>query len=158
MTPQEAVAIQEHLREAVIAEDRLGQIRRVAGVDIGFLEGNAVIRAAVAVLSFPELSLLEHAIVHQPTIFPYVPGLLSFREVPAALEALSRLNNQPDLLLCDGQGRAHPRRFGLACHIGLLAGIPTIGVAKSRLVGEHEPLPEPRGSRQEMAVARSADQ
>jgi deoxyribonuclease V len=97
-------------------------------------------------LSFPDLVLQEHAIAHLPTRFPYVPGLLSFREAPAALEALSRLTIQPDLLLVDGQGWAHPRRMGLACHLGLISGIPSIGVAKSRLVGQHETVPKERGS------------
>ncbi len=80
------------------------------------------------------------------TRFPYVPGYLSFREAPAVLAALAKLRTRPDLLLCDGQGRAHPRRFGLACHLGVLTGLPSIGVAKSLLLGVHGPLPEPKGS------------
>ena len=143
---QEAVAIQERLRGAVITTDDLGDVRYVAGVDIGFAENNTVTRAAVAVLSFPDLLLLDQSIALTPTTFPYVPGLLSFREAPAALAALERLAIRPDLLLIDGQGRAHPRRMGLACHLGLLSRIPAIGVAKSRLVGTHDPLPESRGS------------
>jgi deoxyribonuclease V len=115
-------------------------------VDIGFAENNTVTRAAVAVLSFPDLLLQEQALALTPTIFPYVPGLLSFREAPAALTALESLAIRPDLLLIDGQGWAHPRRMGLACHLGLLSRIPAIGVAKSRLVGSHESLPETRGS------------
>ena len=146
VTPKEAAAIQERLRQAVIAEDDFGPVKSVAGIDIGFTENNTVTRAAVVVLSFPNLQPVDQAIIHRPTEFPYVPGLLSFREAPAALEALDQLSVQPDLLLCDGQGRAHPRRFGLACHIGLLADIPAIGVAKSRLVGEHERVGEERGS------------
>ena len=148
VTPKEAMIIQDGLRKAVVAEDELGPVRTVAGVDIGFAEKNAITRAAVAVLSFPEMELVDQAIVQRPTTFPYVPGLLSFREAPAALEALGKLSVRPDLLLCDGQGTAHPRRFGLACHIGLLSDLPTIGVAKSRLVGEHEPVDQERGSRQ----------
>jgi deoxyribonuclease V len=146
VSPQEAVAIQERLRGAVITTDDLGDVRYVAGVDIGFVENNTVTRAAVAVLSFPELLLLDQSIALTPTTFPYVPGLLSFREAPAALIALERLAIRPDLLLIDGQGWAHPRRMGLACHLGLLSHIPAIGVAKSRLVGTHDPLPESRGS------------
>jgi len=146
VSPQEAVAIQERLRGAVITTDELGEVRHVAGVDIGFVENNTVTRAAVAVLSFPDLVLQEQAITHRPTTFPYVPGLLSFREAPAALDVLARLTLRPDLLLIDGQGRAHPRRMGLACHIGLLSDTPAIGVAKSRLIGRHEPVPESRGS------------
>jgi len=146
VSPQEAVAIQERLRGAVITTDDLGDVRYVAGVDIGFVENNTVTRAAVAVLSFPELLLLDQSIALTPTTFPYVPGLLSFREAPAALIALERLAIRPDLLLIDGQGWAHPRRMGLACHLGLLSHIPAIGVAKSRLVGTHDPPPESRGS------------
>ena len=148
VTPKEAAAIQERLSNAVITDDDLGPVRTVAGVDIGFAENYTITRAAVAVLTFPDLQLCDQAIVQRPTAFPYVPGLLSFREAPAALEALSKLSIQPDLLLCDGQGRAHPRRFGLACHLGLLCDIPSIGVAKSRLVGEHEGVGEQRGSQQ----------
>ena len=145
-TAAEARPIQEALAPEVIREDRLGNIRRVAGVDVGFESGGTITRAAVAVLSFPGLETLDQAIHHCPTRFPYVPGYLSFREVPAVLEALKCLSVQPDLILCDGQGLAHPRRFGLACHLGVLTDIPTIGVAKSRLIGEHEPLPAGKGS------------
>jgi deoxyribonuclease V len=146
VSPQEAIAIQERLRGAVITSDDLGDVRQVAGVDIGFVENNTVTRAAVVVLSFPDLVLQEQSIAHLPTTFPYVPGLLSFREAPAALAALKRLAIRPDLLLIDGHGRAHPRRMGLACHLGLLSRIPAIGIGKSRLVGTHESLPESRGN------------
>ena len=152
VSPKEAAAIQERLSKAVVTADDLGPVRTVAGVDIGFLEENTITRAAVVVLSFPDLQLLDQAVVHRPTSFPYVPGLLSFREAPSALDALSQLSVRPDLLLCDGQGRAHPRRFGLACHLGLLSDIPAIGVAKSRLVGEHQGVGEERGSRQPLML------
>jgi len=99
----------------------------------------------VAVLTWPGLELADHAIARRPTSFPYVPGLLSFREIPALLDALDRLTAQPDLLLCDGQGLAHPRRFGLACHLGVVTGLPTIGVAKSRLTGTHGAVPVTKG-------------
>jgi deoxyribonuclease V len=89
---------------------------------------------------------VDQAIARQPTRFPYVPGLLSFREIPAILEALDRLHQAPDLLLCDGQGLAHPRRFGLACHLGLLCDLPSIGVAKSRLIGRHGEPPDLQGA------------
>lgn len=145
VTPKEAVAIQGRLQDQVVLEDRFGPVRFVAGVDVGFEDDNTVTRAAVAVLSFPELEFREHSLARLPTTFPYIPGLLSFREIPAVLEALSALPIRPDLLLCDGQGLAHPRRFGIACHIGVLTGIPAIGVGKSRLVGSHEPVPETRG-------------
>ena len=146
VTPAEAVAIQERLRGAVVTEDDFSPVRHVAGVDVGFLRGNTVTRAAVVVLTFPDLQVVEQAVVQRPVTFPYVPGLLSFREAPAVLAALAQLAARPDLLLNDGQGLAHPRRFGLACHIGLLSGIPSIGVAKTRLVGQHEPVPPARGS------------
>jgi deoxyribonuclease V len=111
---------------------------------VGFEDGGRVARAAVAVLDFPGLQPVEHAVVREPTRFPYVPGLLSFREVPAVLRALEQLSRLPDLILCDGQGYAHPRRFGLACHLGLICEIPSIGVAKTRLIGEHGPVPSER--------------
>lgn len=146
VTPREAIAIQQQLRHLVRIEDCVGEVRRVAGVDVGFEQGTAVTRAAVAVLSLPGLELQEHAIARRPTSFPYVPGLLSFREVPAVLEALQKLERPPDLLLVDGQGIAHPRRFGIACHLGVTSGIPSIGVAKSRLTGQHREVPDKRGA------------
>lgn len=145
-TVPEARALQEALRGKVVTADRLGPIRYVAGVDVGFEQDGAVTRAAVAVLTFPALELVESALARQPTRFPYVPGYLSFREIPAVLAALKQLKTQPNLLLCDGQGRAHPRRFGLACHLGILTGLPAIGVAKSRLIGSHGALPQKKGS------------
>lgn len=145
-TTQEAIVIQQQLRSEVIAEDRLGEVHYVAGVDVGYDLANSLTRAAVAVLSFPDLQLHSSAIALQRTTFPYIPGFLSFREVPAVLDALETLPVSPDLLLCDGQGFAHPRRFGLACHLGILANIPAIGVAKTRFIGEHEEVPVDRGS------------
>jgi len=144
----EAQVIQETLREKVIKEDQLGTIRYVAGVDAGFetQDGQTMTRAAVAVLSFPELELHEHAIVRRPTTFPYVPGYLSFREAEALIEAIEQLSTLPDLLLCDGQGLAHPRRFGLACHVGLLTNIPSIGVAKTRFIGQYAEVDRTRGA------------
>lgn len=146
VTPSEARALQSALAGEVIAEDRFGDIATVAGVDVGFERGGEITRAAVAVLSFPDLEPLCEALARRPTSFPYVPGLLSFREIPAVLDALERLDTLPDLILCDGQGRAHPRRFGIACHLGVLSGLPTIGVAKSRLTGRHDEPPDRRGA------------
>ncbi|HLE93817.1 MAG: deoxyribonuclease V [Sulfuricaulis sp.] len=137
--------LQEQLRTKVITEDMFEKIHTVAGIDVGFEKNGTVTRAAVVVLDFPGLTLREQVIARRPTRFPYVPGYLSFREAPAALAALKKLRTRPDLVLCDGQGLAHPRRFGLACHLGLLANIPSIGVAKSRLIGTHEKVPEKRG-------------
>jgi deoxyribonuclease V len=146
VTPVEAREIQLRWRDRVASVDDFGTVRRVAGLDVGFENGGKVARAAVAVLDFPSLALVDSAVAREPTRFPYVPGLLSFREVPACLAALDRLRAAPDLLLCDGQGYAHPRRFGLACHLGVLADLPSIGVAKSRLIGVHEDPAAPRGS------------
>jgi len=141
LTPGAAIALQRRLGSKVVRLGRPGELRHVAGTDVGFERGGRITRAAVAVLAFPGLELVDQAVVRQPTRFPYVPGLLSFRELPALLAALDRLHVRPDLILCDGHGLAHPRRFGLASHLGVYRGIATIGVAKSRLVGEHgEPM------------------
>ncbi|MGJ3247488.1 MAG: deoxyribonuclease V [Elainellaceae cyanobacterium] len=145
-TQHEAIALQNALKHEVILTDEFDDVQRVAGVDVGFEDSGNTTRAAVAVLSFPELQLQEKAIARRPTTFPYIPGLLSFREIPAVLDALEQLTLVPDLLLCDGQGIAHPRRLGIACHIGLLSDLPAIGVAKSRLVGFHDEVPNEKGS------------
>lgn len=138
----QARELQTQLATEVLLAKRLPAIKFVAGVDVGF-EQKHTARAAVAVLRAADLQLVDFAIARLPVSFPYVPGYLSFRECPVILEALGQLEQLPDLLLCDGQGIAHPRRFGVACHIGLLTGIPSIGVAKSRLVGHHaEPAPD----------------
>lgn len=141
-----AVALQQQLRAAVVTEDRLGEVRFVAGIDVGVEDDGRQVRAAVAVLSFPDLRMADQAVARRPASFPYIPGLLSFRELPVVLDAFDRLGLQPDLLLCDGQGFAHPRRFGLACHLGVLLDRPSIGVAKSLLIGSHAPLPGRRGA------------
>jgi len=146
LTPRAAIALQHRLRSKVVRRGRPRQVRTVAGTDVGFERGG-IARAAVAVLSFPRLELVDCAVARRPARFPYVPGLLSFRELPALLAALGRLRVKPDLILCDGHGLAHPRRFGLACHLGVLCGIPSIGVAKSRLIGEHGAPGERRGAR-----------
>jgi len=140
-----AIALQHQLQGQVILDDQLGEVTRVAGVDVGFESGGSVTRAAVAVLAFPELVLIDRAIARRPTTFPYIPGLLSFREIPAVLDAFKQLTLLPHLLLCDGQGLAHPRRLGIGCHLGLLTDIPAIGVAKSRLVGTHAAVPDIKG-------------
>ncbi|MEG3939143.1 MULTISPECIES: deoxyribonuclease V [unclassified Microcoleus] len=145
-TIEEAIAIQEHLRPLVITENQLETVRYVAGVDVGYNSADSVSLAAVTVLSFPDLQLQQQSVVRSPTAFPYIPGFLSFREVPAVLDALENISLKPDLILCDGQGLAHPRRFGLACHLGVLTGIATIGVAKTRFIGEHSEVGLERGS------------
>jgi len=137
----EARALQRQLAVQVVREDRFGEIRAVAGVDLGFpktLDGGELGRAAVVVLRFPDLDLVEERVVERPVTFPYIPGLLSFREAPVGLAAIGSLEHPPDLLLVDGHGIAHPRRCGIACHLGLLLDLPTIGCAKSILVGHAE--------------------
>lgn len=147
LTVEEAVTIQQQLQGEIITSDQLQvPVKYVAGVDMGFEADGTISRAAVAVLSFPDLQLQETAIARRPTSFPYVPGFLSFREIPALLDALEQISTIPDLILCDGQGIAHPRRFGIACHLGLIVNIPTIGVAKSLLVGKHQEVPDLKGS------------
>ena len=145
-TIEEAVAIQEQLRSQVRIEDDYGELRNIAGVDAGFEDEGATARAAVVVLSFPSLQPIDYALARGPTRFPYIPGFLSFREAPVILDALAMLRSAPNLLICDGQGIAHPRRLGIASHLGVLTGLPTIGCAKSLLVGRHPQLPDERGA------------
>lgn len=138
--------MQRELAGHVLITDHFGEVRKIAGVDVGFEQNNTITRAAVVVLEYPSLTLQEYAIAREPTRFPYIPGLLSFREVPAVLAALEQLSTLPDMLLCDGQGIAHPRRLGIASHLGVLLDLPTIGVAKSRLVGSHAEPDEEKGA------------
>jgi len=147
LTPGAAIEIQKQLAYEVVRQDAFdAPVKTVAGIDLGFDVTNDTCRAVVVVLSFPELELIETAEAILPIQFPYVPGLLSFRETPIAVVALEKLQNAPHLILCDGQGIAHPRRFGIACHIGLITNTPSIGVAKSLLVGKYESLGLIRGS------------
>jgi deoxyribonuclease V len=146
LTPKEAIAVQKSLGERVVRSDDFGPVRRVAGIDTGFEDGGHTIRAAIAILSFPELELLTEWVNRRPTTFPYVPGLLSFRELPVVVEALAQLAEMPDLILYDGHGYAHPRRLGIASHLGVLLDLPTIGVAKKRLIGKHAVLADTRGA------------
>ena len=141
----EARELQERMRREVREGPPLdpARIRRVAGTDISYLRERKLALGAAALMSYPGLELLEVATAEVEVPFPYVPGLLSFRELPALLPALEGLSSDPDLILVDGQGVAHPRGFGLASHLGVLASIPTVGCAKSRLLGEaEEPGPE----------------
>jgi deoxyribonuclease V len=152
LTPVEAMALQRELASRVVisGDPREEDVGFVAGSDVAFDKPNGRAVGAVVVLAWPSLDVVEQVVVEEPVRFPYVPGLLSFRETPVLLAAFERLACTPDLLMVDGHGRAHPRRFGYASHIGLLLGIPTIGVAKSRLVGEQGTVAGPRGSRTDL--------
>jgi deoxyribonuclease V len=144
VSPEEARNIQNRLRQLVIRTDELGDVRTVAGADLGFKKDLA--RASVVVLDFPGLELIDRVIVESSVRFPYIPGLLSFRETPPLLKAFDQLKTEPDLIIADGQGLAHPRRLGLACHLGLILDKPAIGCAKSRLWGKHREPDRDKGS------------
>jgi deoxyribonuclease V len=133
VTPQEAMDIQRDLRRKTIRRSTVECIETVAGIDCSYRGGRT--RCAVVVLDYTTLALIDQAIAQVPVRFPYVPGLLSFRETPAVLEALAKLAVEPDIMILDGHGYAHPRRFGLACHVGVITDVACIGCAKSRLVG-----------------------
>ena len=150
VSPREAIAIQRRLAAQVVREGEPRDVRRVAGADIAIDRERGRGIGAVVVLSYPELDVVEVAVEEAPLTFPYIPGLLSFREAPVLAAAFARIAGPIDLLLVDGQGLAHPRRFGLACHLGLLLDLPAIGCAKSRLVGEHDTPGEAVGSRADL--------
>ncbi|MCD6304215.1 MAG: deoxyribonuclease V [Planctomycetes bacterium] len=153
VTPAEGIALQKRLAGRVRVEPLAGDIRTVAGVDCAFLGGGAEIIAAAVLLDARSMAPLAAAHVRRPCTFPYVPGLLSFREAPAVIEAVESLPRRPDLLMCDGQGLAHPRGLGLACHVGLWVDLPTVGVAKSRLCGRHRVPGLRRGCRTRLRLA-----
>lgn len=146
LTPPEAIALQKQLASQV--DNRtpldLAQVRFVGGVDVSVK--NEISRAAIVVLTFPELKLVEAVTAAMPTPFPYIPGLLSFREGAVILQAHAQLQQHPDVYIFDGAGVAHPRRLGIAAHMGLWFDAPTIGCAKSFLIGKHDPLPPERGA------------
>jgi deoxyribonuclease V len=147
LTTVEAKELQIELAKKVIVEDNLPEeINHVAGVDVAFENDDRIAKAAISILNFPDLELVEEIGVRSETTFPYVPGYLSFREIPPILTAWQQTDTIVDIILCDGQGLAHPRRFGLACHLGVILDLPTIGVAKSLFIGKHDPLGETRGS------------
>jgi deoxyribonuclease V len=147
LTPKEAVALQRRLAAAVRIEPLAGPVRTIAGTDCALSRDGKSILAAAVLCDARTMEVLESAFVQRPCTFPYVPGLLSFREAPASIEAVERLPRRPDLLMCDGQGLAHPRRMGLASHVGLWLDVPTLGAAKSLLCGEHRSPGRARGRR-----------
>jgi deoxyribonuclease V len=148
LTVEQAVALQNALRERVVlVPPKHFAPTLVAGLDVSMEKFADVGYAGVVVLERPGLRTVEQAAVVAPLRFPYVPGLLSFRELPLVVAAWERIATKPDVLIFDGQGYAHPRRFGIACHGGLLFGVPSIGCAKSILVGKHAPLAPERGAR-----------
>ncbi len=137
--PAEAVALQRELAGRVIREDRIEEpVRFIAGVDMAINEESGMARAAVVLLSFPGLEMVERHVYEEPLRMPYIPGLLSFREIPCILGAFSKLKQRPQLVMVDGQGIAHPRRLGIASHLGLWLDLPTIGCAKSILRGTYD--------------------
>lgn len=156
VTAKEGLAVQRRLTGRVSLTNSLGEVRWVAGVDVSISRSQGAGRAAVVVLSYPELALAEVKTVEGEITFPYVPGLLSFREAPLALAAFEGLEIVPDLVIVDGQGLAHPRRLGLASHLGLFLDLPTIGCAKSRLCGEHDPVDSQAGSQAILWVGQDA--
>jgi deoxyribonuclease V len=146
VSPDEAIKIQNQLRNLVKVEKLVGEIRYIAGADISFDKGSNVVYAVVLVLKFPELEEVDRSLVVTEVNFPYIPGLLSFRESPALIKAWEKIKIVPDVVMIDGQGIAHPRRFGIASHFGVLVDRPTIGCAKSLLVGEYEEPKDEAGS------------
>ena len=144
-TVAEAVAIQDRLR-SLVSFTGPTEFGLVAGVDVAYAKDDDRLAAAVVVLDATTLDVVDSAVACGRVAFEYVPGLFAFRELPTLVDALERLTTTPDLLVCDGQGIAHPRRFGLACHLGVLTGVPSIGAAKTTLVGTHEPAADRRGS------------
>ncbi len=152
LSPKEAIALQATLASRVLCEGDLPDtaVRLIAGADAAFDKPSGRGVGAVVLLAYPSLEEVKRVVVETPVTFPYVPGLLSFRETPVLLDAFERLRETPDLLMVDGHGYAHPRRFGFACHLGLLLDLPAIGVAKSRLIGQQGTVSGPRASRADL--------
>lgn len=145
ISPRAAVALQKQLAACVLPIPPAGPLRFVAGLDAAFSPDGAQCIAGVVLWDREEARVIERHTARRKAAFPYVPGLLSFREAPALLAALRQLRHAPDVLMCDGQGLAHPRRFGIACHLGVVTRLPSIGCAKSRLIGQHDEPPRRRG-------------
>lgn len=138
---------QQQLAGQVKLTDEFNEsVKLIGGTDVGFEDDGRITRAAIVILTYPQLVLVEHHIARIATTFPYIPGYLSFREYPALLAAWQQVEHKPDLLFVDGQGIAHPRRLGIASHLGLLLDMPTIGVAKKRLCGQFQPIAKVAGN------------
>lgn len=162
LSPAEAIALQQKLREKVVCHDEFGRLRLVAGVDVGMTASGA--KASVVILNYPQLRLeadrpldgmvVETAIIEEPFHFPYIPGLLAFREGPAVLKALEQITTEPDLFIFDAHGYSHPRRFGLASHLGVILDKPSIGCAKSKLCGNFSPPGPKRGDSSPLVQVR----
>jgi deoxyribonuclease V len=146
LTPQQAIAVQKRLAPKVLHARPKGKLSLVAGIDAAFTPDNRYCIGGVVLWDIQRQQVLEQQIAIRPLTFPYVPGLLTFREAPALIAALRKLEHIPDVLICDGQGIAHQRRFGIACHVGIITGLPTVGCAKSRLVGRFRAPGPQRGS------------
>jgi deoxyribonuclease V len=149
---KKAARLQTRLARRVSLVPFKGTVRCVAGADVSYDPDTGLFHAAFVLLAWPGLEVLEIGRARGRSGFPYIPGLLSFREIPPLLRAYRKLRLKPGLVICDGHGLAHPRRFGLACHLGILLDIPTLGCAKSRLVGRHGPVPHLRGGRAALRV------
>ncbi|TDJ78133.1 deoxyribonuclease V [Pseudomonas putida] len=145
ITPTEALNLQLRLSSLVVKEDQLGPIVRIAGIDVAYHKDSDTLVASAVVVDAESLEVIEEQALAGKASFPYVPGLFSFRELPSISTLLANLKCRPDLIICDGQGIAHPRRFGLASHLGVLYDIPTIGCGKSRYIGEYDMPLEARG-------------
>lgn len=150
LAPREAVELQKQLRADVRVAPLAHSIKTIAGADISFNKFSRTVYAGLVVLALPSLDVIEEVCVVSETSFPYVPGLLSFREAPSVLEAWAKLKTEPDAVMFDGHGIAHPRRVGIASHVGLIIGRPTLGCAKSVLVGKYEEPERERGAWTEM--------
>lgn len=146
LSPKEAVELQKKLREHISLSPLHKEIRTIAGADVSSNRFSKTLYAGIIVLSYPHFKELDHAVIEMEATMPYIPGLLSFREIPALMKAWDKLKTKPDVLMVDGHGICHPRRLGIATHIGLLLDIPTIGAAKSLLTGTYEELGIEAGS------------
>lgn len=157
MNAKDAIALQRLLAQHLCLDSRLPDpVRYVAGVDVSYRRGGVEFFAAVVVLQFSDMKVVEQATASARVTFPYIPGLLSFRELPVVLQAFKKLQTIPDVVLVDGQGVAHPRHLGLASHLGLWLDRPTVGCAKSRLCGEHDPPGRHRGDRVPLVFENAA--